>query len=139
MQWGLLNKKNGRAMIADELHPIHEQLKTHSTILEDYVEYKKFQEEHNRRSDDKEKLFIKELSEILVAMKETFEVAKKSAEFDEKNAENLQVVADIFTSIKTGRQSMPFVSSIVGFVVIIGVSVAIAYEYFKTTILTLLG
>jgi len=125
-------------MLDDKLDPIHKQLETHSIILEDYVKYKDECQLHRRRSDDQQKLFIESLAEIAAAQKETCDIAKKSAEFDEKNAENLKVVADIFTSVKTGKQSIPFVVSIVGLVVVIGVSVSIAYEYLKSTILLLL-
>jgi hypothetical protein len=138
MEWGLLNKKDGRAMITDELEPIHKQLAVHSTILEDYVKYKDECQLHRRRTDDQQKLFIESLAEIAAAQKETCDIAKKSAEFDEKNAENLQVVADIFTSIKTGKQSIPFIATIVGFIVLIAVTVAAIYEYLKNTILTLI-
>ena len=138
MEWGLLNKKEGRAMIANELNPIHEQLKTHITILEDYVKYKDECQLHRRRSDDQQKLFIESLAEIAAAQKETCDIAKKSAEFDEKNAENLQVVADIFTSVKTGKQSIPFIATLVGFVVIVAVTVSATYEYLKSAILNLI-
>lgn len=138
MEWGLLNKKDGRAMITDELEPIHKQLAVHSTILEDYVKYKDECQLHRRRTDDQQKLFIESLAEIAAAQKETCDIAKKSAEFDEKNAENLQVVADIFTSVKTGKQSIPFIATIVGFIVLIAVTVAAIYEYLKNTILTLI-
>ena len=138
MGWGFLNKKEGHSMLDDKLDPIHKQLETHSIILEDYVKYKDECQLHRRRSDDQQKLFIESLAEIAAAQKETCDIAKKSAEFDEKNAENLKVVADIFTSVKTGKQSIPFVVSIVGLVVVIGVSVSIAYEYLKSTILLLL-
>ena len=138
MEWGLLNKKGGRAMITDELTPIHEQLKTHSTILEDYVKYKDECQQHRRRSDDQQKMFIEALAEMSESQKAICFTVAKSAEFDAKNAENLQTVADIFTSIKTGRQSIPFIASIVGAVVIVAVTVTAAYEYFKSTILLLL-
>lgn len=138
MAWGLVNKKEGNAMIDDKLEPIHKQLETHSIILEDYVKYKDECQLHRRRSDDQQKLFIESLAEIAAAQKETCDIAKKSAEFDEKNAENLQVVADIFTSVKTGKQSIPFIATIVGFIVIIAVTVSAAYEYLKNTILTII-
>lgn len=139
MTWGILSKEKGRSMITTELTPIHEKLNTHSVILEDYVKYKDECQQHRRRSDDQQRLFIEAIAEISESQKSMCQTVAKSAEFDEKNAKNLQVVADIFTLIKTGKQSIPFIASIVGFIVIIGVFVAITYEYLKSTILILLG
>ena len=136
MEWGFLGKE--KSMLDDKLKPIHHKLETHSIILEDFVTYKKECVEHRRRSDDQLKVLIETQQQMVDTQKQMCESIRKSAEFDEKNSQNLQVVADIFTSARTGKQSIPWIASVVGVLVIVAASVMIAYEYLNKTIVALL-
>ena len=136
MEWCFHGKE--RRTIDDKLKPIHSTLETHSVILEDFVTYKKECVEHRRRSDDQLKVLIETQQQMVETQKQMCDSIRKSAEFDEKNSKNLQVVADIFTSARTGKQSIPWIASVVGVLVIVAVSVMIAYEYLNKTIIALL-
>lgn len=123
---------DNQKQITESLKPINERLNTHSEILEDIIKYKAECIEHRRREGDKMRIMME-------AQEKICETLKRNEEYHERNAENLQVLADLVTTSKTGKKSIPWVFAIVGALTVTIACVVITINYIKSTIATLLS
>jgi hypothetical protein len=118
---------DNQKQINESLRPIKEQLETHSVILEEFVKFKPECSHDRRRLNDKLDLIIDNQSKFSAKL-------EKSDEYHEKNAENLQVLADLVIASKAGKKSIPMLSMIVGSAAII-ITVVVWFVHYLNKII----
>ena len=122
---------NNQKQINESLKPINIRLDSHSELLDEMIRFKCECTEHRRRFDDKLMIIEENQNKICATLRE-------AQVYHEKNAENLATLTDVIITAKTGKKSLPWIMSLIGFFTVIISGVVIGVEYIQTTIATLL-
>lgn len=101
--------------------------KQHSAAICDYLAYKKTCEDFHRRKGEEQVLMAD-------AVKVLAEEVKVSSAVAKRNAEALELIADIMTTYKTGKRALPILAVIAGWLVIAGVLLTLAWASIQESI-----